>query len=123
MLNAVRELEGTMWGTSLMTLTLLTTLISGYVVIVYVAGADMTRSKVVIVNSLFLFMSITTLWSLIVISSRAAEFEDIAYAMISGPAANPESRGDVAVAVIVAFSVAVTASLKFMWDVRHSKTD
>lgn len=113
----------TTWGISLMTLTLLITIISGYLVIAYVAGADMTRSQVVIVNSLYLFMSLSTLWSLLVISNRAADFEDIAYAMSSGPVASLKSRGDVAVAMIVAFTIAITASLKFMWDVRHSKSD
>lgn len=113
----------TTWGIALMSLTLLITIISGYLVIAYVAGVNMTRSQIVIVNFLYLFMSISTLWSLLVISDRAADFEDIAYAMSSGPVANLKSRGDTAGVVLLAFTLAIVASLKFMWDVRHPKVE
>lgn len=53
----------------------------------------------------------------------AVAFEDIAYAMSSGPVANLESRGDAAGGMLAAFALAISASFKFMWDVRHPKTE
>ncbi len=111
----------TTWEISLMTLTLLITMISGYLVIAYAVGREMTRSQVAIVNFLYLFMSISTLWSLVVISSRAAAFEDMAYAMSSGAVGDLQSRGDMAALIIGAYTLAISASLKFMWDVRHKR--
>jgi len=43
--------------------------------------------------------------------------------MSSGLFSELYAKGDVAVAIISAFSFAVLASFKFMWDVRHPKTE
>lgn len=113
----------TTWGVAIATVTLLITIISGYLVIAYVAGAHMNRSQILIVNSLYLFISSFTLWAIVTLNGRAAAFEDIAYKMSSGPVAELQSRGDVATAMISAFSLAIIATLKFMWDIRHPKTE
>jgi hypothetical protein len=101
----------------------LISVISGYLVIAYSAGSDMTRSQVTIVNTLYLFISTSTLWALLALADRAATFEDIAYAMTSGPVAELESRGDAAAGMMVAFALAIAASFKFMWDIRHPKRE
>ena len=79
----------------------------------------MSLPQVVIVSSLYVFLTIFIVWACVTQANRAVAFEDIAYAMSAGTVGELESRGDVAAALITAFGLAISASLKFMWDIRH----
>ena len=54
---------------------------------------------------------------------RAASFEDIAYALAEGDLKDSDSKAEVGVAILAVFAVGIIASLKFMWDIRHPKTE
>jgi hypothetical protein len=109
------------WGNVATMLALLITIISGYMVVAWVAGEKMTRQQVVLVNSIYLLMCSFTLWGCREMSLRAGTFEQEAYNLASGQLGELVSRGEVATAMITAFGLAMAASLKFMWDVRHPK--
>ncbi len=111
------------WGNVISLLALLITIISGYLVVAYIAGAKMTRPQVTLINVLYVTMSAFLIWACREMALRAAIFEDTAYGMATGPVSELYARGDVAVAIISAFSLALLASFKFMWDVRHPKAE
>jgi hypothetical protein len=79
----------------------------------------MTRQQVVLVNAIYLLMCSSALWGCREMSLRAGTFEQEAYNLASGQVGELVSRGEVATAMITAFGLAMAASLKFMWDVRH----
>ena len=111
------------WGNVITMLALIITIISGYLVVAYVAGAKMTRPQVGLINILYVLMCTFLIWACIEMTHRARVMEDAAYAMASGPVAELYSRGDVAISIILAFGLALLASFKFMWDIRHPKTE
>ena len=121
--DGLLEVSFVTWGNVISLLALLITIISGYLVVAYIAGAKMTRAQVTLVNFLYVLMSAFLIWACREMALRAAVFEDTAYAMATGPVSELYARGDVAVAIISAFSLALLASFKFMWDVRHPKPE
>ena len=121
--DGLLEVSFVTWGNVISLLALLITIISGYLVVAYIAGAKMTRAQVTLVNVLYVLMSAFLIWACREMALRAAVFEDTAYAMATGQVSELYARGDVAVAIIYAFSLALLASFKFMWDVRHPKPE
>lgn len=109
------------WGNVATMLALLITLISGYMVAAYIVGSKLTRIQVVTINTLYIGMSGFLVWACVEMSRRADLFESTAYSMIDGPVGDLTARGDIAVGIISAFSLAIIATLKFMWDIRHPK--
>ena len=117
--DGLLEVSYVAWGNAVSILALLITLLSAYLVAAYLAGRSMTRSQVIIINTLYILLSTFLLWGLVNMALRAASFEDIAYAMAEGELAAFSSQKGVALGVVTIFSFAILASLKFMWDVRR----
>ena len=84
------------------------------------AGSKMTRSQVVIVNSLYILVSLFLLWGSFVLVLRAIEMATLAIDMSNQRTLGPTPN--VARAIVVIFGVCLLAGLKFMWDIRHPKT-
>ncbi|MEP0200917.1 MAG: hypothetical protein ABJ084_03790 [Halioglobus sp.] len=122
-IDGLLEASFVTWGNVISLLALLITLISGYLVVAYIAGAKMTRAQVTLINILYVLMSAFLIWACREMAWRAAVFEDTAYSMATGPVSELYARGDVALAIISSFGLALLASFKFMWDVRHPKTE
>jgi hypothetical protein len=110
------------WGNVATLLALFITIISGYLVVAYIAGDKLTKPQVTLINIIYIAMGGFVGWGCREMSLRASAFEDAAYKMASGPVGDLISRGEVATAIISSFGLAYLASLKFMWDIRHSKT-
>ena len=117
------EVSFVTWGNVLTCLTLLISLISGYLVVAFVAGDRMTSSQVFIVNSVYLLMILLVLYGTAAFVGKAHGFEEIAYSMAGKEFDSFVPRGDIALSIVVIFGLAILASLKFMWDVRHPKTE
>ena len=109
------------WGNVLTCITLLITLVSGYLVVAFLAGDKLTRQQVVIVSSIYLLMSILVLWGSIEFVGKAEGFEIIAYSMAGKEFQGFLPRGDIGNSIMTVFGIAIIASLKFMWDVRNPK--
>ena len=107
------------WGNVLTCITLLITLVSGYLVVAFAVGERLTRPQVIIVNSIYLLMSIFVLWGTVAMVGKAHGFEVIAYSMAGEAFDEFVPRGDIANSIAIIFSLAIVASLKFMWDIRH----
>lgn len=111
------------WGNVITLLALLITIISGYMVVAYVAAEKMTVAQVVIVNFVYLVMAFFVGYACVEMSTRAAAFEGLAYELADGRMGALSPRFDIAIGIVGAMGVCVVATLKFMWDVRHPKTE
>jgi hypothetical protein len=115
------EVAQMMWGNSISLVGLTITLISGYLIVAYIAGSDMTHSQALIINVLYVGFATFLILSMLAFSQNAGEVDTIALEM-STQRTTP-ARTDLAYAVGFFMSFCVLASLKFMWDVRHPKTE
>lgn len=119
--DGMLEVSFVAWGNAVALTALFVTIISGYLVIAYVAGSKMLRSQVAIITVLYLLLSLFVLWATLNMVNRAADFENIAYGLASGELAQFTSKDDAGIAMVSIFAICLVASLKFMWDVRHPK--
>lgn len=92
-------------------------LLSGYPVVAYVAGRDMTRSQIVIVSTLYVLLSILALMPILAFAMRAMELMQFAVSLSNRPLSGP--RPNLIQALLVVWLFALAASLEFMWDIRH----
>ena len=92
-------------------MTLYLTATSGYLLVAYLAGKELTRSQVVIINCLYAtFASFATL--------AAVSFFESAFHFGNTYGIGMMHRWP-AYSVGILFSLGILASLKFMWDVRY----
>ena len=88
---------------------------SGFLLVAYLVGKELTRSQVVIINCLYAtFASFGTL--------AAVSFFQAAFHFGHTYGAGMVPRWP-AYSVGTLFTLGILASLKFMWDVRHPKTE
>ena len=108
------------WSNVISLIAIFISVLSGYLVVAYLAGADMTRSQNVIVTSLYLLISIFILWSIFTLVERSNEMAMLAIDMSTQRTLAP--KGYIAHGIAIVFGICTVASIKFMWDVRHPKT-
>ena len=108
----------------LTTLALLLTIVSGYMVIAYLVGAELTRTQVGIVNLVFIASTSTVLLANYgnVLDAATARFQ-ASQTLAALPAISSDSvtPGQWAVIVTLANSLYMVVALVFMWQVRHPK--
>jgi len=115
------EIANIMWGNTISILGLAITLISGYLIVAYIAGANMTRSQAVIINILYIGLALFLILSMMSFSYSAGELATTAFEMSTQLTTPPRTMLAYALGTFVAFCVA--ASLKFMWDIRHPQKE
>lgn len=109
------------WGNVISMISLFITLLSGYLMVAYLAGADMTSSQTGIVSTLYLLICAVLLAAIFALSTRANEMAALSVEMSTQRVLGPQLW--LSLGVISIFVFCVGASLKFMWDVRHTKTE
>ena len=107
---------------ALVALTLYVTICSGYLIVAYMVGGNLTNSQALIVSTLYCFVAATTTYAFHTWSVRS--FDYLSFQESSGLSsielgATP-SMGSTLTVIMLA---GVLACLKFMWDIRHPKTD
>ena len=115
------EISSMMWSNSISLLAISITLISGYLIAAYIAGSGMTHSQAIIVNILYVGFASFLVLSMLSFMTAAGELGVIAFEMTNKRTGPPRIYLAHAVLMFVCFCVA--ASLKFMWDIRHPKSD
>jgi ABC-type tungstate transport system substrate-binding protein len=105
------------WDNVISLIAIFISMLSGYLIVAYLAGASMTRSQVVIVNTLYSLMTIFILWCVYTLVMRGNEMASIAIEMSTQRVLAPKGELGLAIAGLCGFCS--IASLKFMWDVRH----
>ena len=95
--------------------------ICGYLVVAWLIGEKLTRAQVTLVNLLFLCSAPMLIWGWLGRYLIALDFQNRLLEL------NPQAVERVSIYVItgmpIILSILVLGSLKFMWDVRHPKTE
>jgi hypothetical protein len=115
------EVSNMMWGNTISLVGLVVTLISGYLIAAYIAGAEMNHSQAVIINTLYIGFASFLILSMLSFSMSAGELDTFAFEMSTTRTSPP--RIFLAYLVAIFTSLCVCASLKFMWDIRHPKQE
>lgn len=99
------------------------TLVSGYLVLAFVVGERLTRSQLTIVNFLFIvstsgttFSAVTACRNALLAYRKGASSVEEMTALSSG-----QAYGFLVIMCIFNL-LAILSCLKFMWDIRHSKS-
>ncbi len=79
------------WSSDVTTFSVSITIISGYLIVAYIAGAALTRSQVTIINGLFFGTILFLVGGLHGFRASAADFEGIAWAITTQRALAPIS--------------------------------
>jgi hypothetical protein len=101
-------------------LTLSVTVFSGYILACYLIGAKLTKSQAGFISTAFTVISIVFLWAVAVYFSEghsAAQLLKESHPSIVMLNANPTG------VFVFTGIAAIIGALKFMWDIRHPKTE
>ena len=109
------------WANYLTSLGLFIGIVSAYLVVAYAVGKDLSRAQVVHVNVLFVIFTGFGLVGMYNWSRVAGEMAMIAIEMSEVRQISP-TTGVPTLSLVVLIPI-VIACLKFMWDVRHPKTE
>ena len=97
------------------------TALSAYLVTAYILGAKLTRSQTILINTCFVFFSALGIFAVRGSGMRCLEFAAEVQAI------NPERDFALTSGMLwVVFSIlllGIFVCLKFMWDIRHPKTE
>ena len=108
-------------GDTLVYIPLFISILSGYLVVAWLVGNQLTRAQVVLINALYIAVSLLlgASWAKRVSVTLSYQRELIAM--------NPrrvEVMGDWLIPIVTLIAIAfLIGSLKFMWDIRHPKTE
>jgi len=89
--------------------------LTAYFIAAYAIGTAMTRDQVLAVTGLFLIMQLFMTWGTYSFFRTGREFRELAGEYV--PTVDP---GWIAVPLL---TIGVLSGLKFMWDIRHPKTE
>ena len=91
------------------------TVLSAYFIVAYVAGHALNRSQVIAVGGLFLVMALFMIWG-----STSYLYVAYKYRILAGGLDTPVEGWKILLPLLL---IGVVSGLKFMWDVRHPKTE
>lgn len=110
---AVAQLTTEILGQAQSAMGLYLTVISGYLLVAYFLGSELTRLQTVIITVLFVFFGTANTFAIV------SYFESAAYfGHTYGAGRAPLWAGP---GIAVTFGGGILAALKFMWDVRQPK--
>jgi hypothetical protein len=102
-------------------LSLYMSVTSGYLIVAFLVGAKLTRSQMTIISTLYIFMAGVSTYGLYGWVTRGMYFM---YEVRALNETVPVQATPLVPAVLIfTLSAGIIASLKFMWDVRHPKTE
>jgi hypothetical protein len=102
-------------------LSLYLTATSGYLIVAYLVGSKLTRSQMTIVSILFAVVASLSAYAATAWIMRASYFTNQVRAADPAIPASPNQFVWVVVGMVLFGGI--IACLKFMWDVRHPKTE
>ena len=111
----VAQLVVEILGQAQVALTIYLTVTSGYLLVAYLVGKTLTRFQVLVITGLFVYFGVISTYSVF------TYFESAAYwGQTYGEGRAPYWAWKV---IVPACAIGILACLKFMWDVRHPKTE
>ena len=109
------------WGNYMATVTLSISIISAYLVVAYVVGNDLSRSQVAFINLLFTIILAFSTAAAFLYARVGTEMADLAIEMSTQRTVRGMSQSPI---ITVIMNVLIMSGCyKFMWDVRHPKTE
>ena len=108
-------------ATTTPTLAVFLTIMSGYLIVSWLAGERLTRAQVIFINVLFTFFQLGLLvgWS-----GRWLTFYQIASVLNSiDPTVYVTGSPVISVSFAIVMFASIPGCLKFLWDVRHPKIE
>jgi hypothetical protein len=115
------ESSGIYFGLAVDCLGLYLSVISGYLIVAYLVGDKLTRSQITIISTLFVVMSSLAAYAITVWLMRGAYFVIQQRAIDSTLPGFAHFTFPVLLGALLGGGV--FACLKFMWDIRHPKTE
>ena len=120
--------EGELWelilisqGNTSSTIAIYLSIVSGYLAISYLVGANLSRSQTVTINGLFLVGGMVSIMPTVAYLNRAAFLLQFVNEEYKSPASALIPMGPPVVGIFLVFGL--FACLKFMWDIRNPKTE
>jgi len=110
------DLAMSLWGLSFSILSLMITILSGYLVVAYMIGSKLKSTQVAIINFIYIGVSVFFLLSLLESNLGAIQAQQLAYEMSLKK--NPPPETYAAFFVFGFFVIAHLATLWFMWTFR-----
>jgi hypothetical protein len=110
------------FGNAISSFTLIFTMLSAYLVVAYFVGKDLSLSQVTIVNLFFTLSVVVTIFGELGFLSAGINSALEAIAINSSRSAVP-LHPSMPLFVAIIDIIITLACLKFMWDVRHPKTE
>jgi hypothetical protein len=105
----------------LQVLSLYLTVTSAYLIVAFMAGDRLTNSQAIIISTLYIFIAAITTYSMYAWLGRAFYFSNkLKETGVDMPFYSRDGLEFVLASVLLA---GILACLKFMWDVRHPKTE
>ena len=97
------------------------TIVSAYLIAAFISGSKLTPLQSIIISVLFLFAALLTVWAIWGAGSRIAYMaEALRHADPEHPILFKNLFRDL---IALVCALGIFASCKFMWDVRHPKTE
>lgn len=97
------------------------TTLTGYLIVAYVVGKQLTRSQMIIISTCFAIFAVLCTYSAVANSTRILEFTNELRKL--NPTRQFAMRDSVLYAVTFVLYAGIAVALKFMWDIRHRKDD
>ena len=104
---------------SLSATALYMTILSGYLVTAYVAGKNLSRVQITIVNALFFFSSSMAAYGSVAYTERTAFYTDRLEHLVSGTTEFVPSFNVVPVIWAIVLGLGILSAYFFMWSVRR----
>ena len=114
--SELMEVAQAVWANAIAIGAIFITILSGYLIVAYTAGAAMNSSQIRIVNSLYIALNLFLIGSFLGFAINAAELESLAIDMSTQRKVFPLPYFSYGFSVVFLFCH--VASLKFMNDVR-----
>jgi hypothetical protein len=111
---------GTFHGLAISTLMAYFSILSAYLLVGYLTGPNLSRQQTILITGLYLVMQLFMVWGAVSYFRLGAHFAEQAGSMPSGIIVSFVKPHQIALFLLI---FGVIAGLKFMWDVRHPKTE
>jgi hypothetical protein len=102
-------------------LTLYLTATTGYLVVAYLVGKQLTRSQLVIISGLYLVFAFISAYLAVGYGMRGLHYAQVLNQL--SPSTPLYATDAVPIALCLALLGGIIASYKFMWDMRHPKPE
>jgi hypothetical protein len=117
LVDAIASFNSNMYSWS----TFYMTALSAYLVTAYILGAKLTRSQTILINTCFVFFSALGIFAVTGSAMRCLEF--VAEVQAINPERGFALTSETLWLIVSILLLGIFVCLKFMWDIRHPKTE